>query len=64
MSKAIGARYQRLLDNPAGLVLVVGPTGSGKSTTLYAGLQTLADDGRRKVITVEDPIEYSIDNIQ
>ncbi|MBE0485285.1 ATPase, T2SS/T4P/T4SS family [Marinobacter sp.] len=64
MSPAIGSRYQRLLDNPAGLVLVVGPTGSGKSTTLYAGLQTLADDGRRKVITVEDPIEYSIDNIQ
>src|SRR5690554_450515 len=64
MSSAIGARYERLLDNPAGLVLVVGPTGSGKSTTLYAGLQTLADDGRRKVITVEDPIEYSIDNVQ
>lgn len=64
MSERIGARYQRLLDNPAGLVLVVGPTGSGKSTTLYAGLQTLADDGRRKVITVEDPIEYSIDNVQ
>lgn len=64
MSPAIGSRYTRLLDNPAGLVLVVGPTGSGKSTTLYAGLQTLADDGRRKVITVEDPIEYSIDNIQ
>ncbi len=64
MSSAIGSRYQRLLDNPAGLVLVVGPTGSGKSTTLYAGLQTLADDSRRKVITVEDPIEYSIDNIQ
>ncbi|AOY87231.1 protein-L-isoaspartate(D-aspartate) O-methyltransferase [Marinobacter salinus] len=64
MSGLIGARYQRLLDNPAGLVLVVGPTGSGKSTTLYAGLQTLADDGRRKVITVEDPIEFSIDNVQ
>lgn len=64
ISSVIGARYQRLLDNPAGLLLVVGPTGSGKSTTLYAGLQNLADDGRRKVITVEDPIEYAIDNIQ
>lgn len=64
MSAMIGAHYERLLDNPAGLILVVGPTGSGKSTTLYAGLQTLADDGRRKVITAEDPIEYSIDNIQ
>lgn len=60
-----GARqYERLLENPAGLVLVVGPTGSGKSTTLYAGLKLLAADGRRKVITVEDPIEYSIENIQ
>lgn len=64
MSRRVGRLYQRLLDNPSGLVLVVGPTGSGKSTTLYAALQELADDGRRKVITVEDPIEYSIDNVQ
>ncbi|HKL51571.1 MAG TPA: ATPase, T2SS/T4P/T4SS family [Wenzhouxiangellaceae bacterium] len=64
MSMQVAANYRRLLDNPSGLVLVVGPTGSGKSTTLYAGLQLLADDGKRKVITVEDPIEYSIDNIQ
>ncbi|MHA7835607.1 MAG: ATPase, T2SS/T4P/T4SS family, partial [Algiphilus sp.] len=64
MSPKVARNYQRLLNNPSGLVLVVGPTGSGKSTTLYAGLQELADDGRRKVITVEDPIEYSIDNIQ
>ena len=64
MSRRIAGNYQRLLNNPSGLVLVVGPTGSGKSTTLYAGLQELADDGRRKVITVEDPIEYSIDNVQ
>lgn len=64
MSDRAASMYQRLLMNPAGLVLVVGPTGSGKSTTLYAGLQQLADDGKRKVITVEDPIEYSIDNVQ
>lgn len=64
MSPTIGESYQRLLRDPAGLVLVVGPTGSGKSTTLYAGLQLLAEDATRKVITVEDPIEYSIDNIQ
>ena len=56
--------YRRLLQNPSGLVLVVGPTGSGKSTTLYAGLSELADDSRRKVLTIEDPIEYSIDGIQ
>jgi type IV pilus assembly protein PilB len=61
---ALGRRYRRLLESPSGLVLVVGPTGSGKSTTLYAGLQVLASDTTRKVITVEDPIEYSIDGIQ
>jgi len=64
MSPRVARLYQRLLDNPAGLILVVGPTGSGKSTTLYAALRTLAKDTRLKVITVEDPIEYSIDNIQ
>lgn len=64
LSPVIAENYKRLLKNPAGLVLVVGPTGSGKSTTLYAGLQLLANDGSRKVITVEDPIEYSIRNIQ
>ncbi|MDF1821128.1 MAG: ATPase, T2SS/T4P/T4SS family [Alcanivoracaceae bacterium] len=64
LSPRLRARYRRLLDNPAGLVLIVGPTGSGKSTTLSAGLQELADDGARKVITVEDPVEYAIDNIQ
>ena len=64
VAPAVATQYRRLLDNPAGLVLIVGPTGSGKSTTLAAGLQELADDGRRKVITVEDPIEYAIDNIQ
>lgn len=56
--------YRRLLDSPGGLVLVVGPTGSGKSTTLYAGLQVLAADQSRKVITAEDPIEYALDGIQ
>jgi type IV pilus assembly protein PilB len=61
---AIAHQYRRLLDSPAGLVLVVGPTGSGKSTTLYAGLQVLARDATRKVITVEDPIEYSLVGIQ
>lgn len=60
----IAQAYRRLLDSPGGLVLVVGPTGSGKSTTLYAGLQVLAADTSRKVITVEDPIEYALDGIQ
>ncbi|MEW5853009.1 MAG: GspE/PulE family protein [Myxococcota bacterium] len=60
----VAITYRRLLQTPAGMVLVVGPTGSGKSTTLYAGLQLLAQDASRKVITVEDPIEYAIDGIQ
>ncbi len=64
MPRAVARDYRRLLDSPAGLVLVVGPTGSGKSTTLYAGLQILARDATRKVITVEDPIEYAIDGVQ
>lgn len=61
---AIARAYRRLLDSPSGLVLVVGPTGSGKSTTLYAGISALAKDTTRKVITVEDPIESSIENVQ
>ncbi len=60
----LAAEYRRLLEHPSGLVLVVGPTGSGKSTTLYAGLEILARDPTRKVITVEDPIEYSIEDVQ
>ncbi len=63
-SEGVRHAYDRVLASPAGLVLVVGPTGSGKSTTLYAGLQTLALQKTRKVITVEDPIEYAIDGIQ
>ncbi len=62
--EALASRYRRLLASPAGMVLVVGPTGSGKSTTLYAGLQELAHDTTRKVISVEDPIEYAIDGVQ
>lgn len=60
----LAQHYRRALDSPAGLVLVVGPTGSGKSTTLYAGLQILARDASRKVLTIEDPIEYAIEGIQ
>lgn len=63
-SAELGATFLGLLGSPAGLLLVVGPTGSGKSTTLYAGLSILARDSTRKVITVEDPIEYSLDGVQ
>ncbi len=64
MSPVIMNDFRRLIRNPSGLLLVVGPTGSGKSTTLYAGLSELGKDPRRKVLTIEDPIEYSMDNIQ
>jgi type IV pilus assembly protein PilB len=60
----LAADYRRMLDGPGGLLLVVGPTGSGKSTTLYAGLQHISRDATRKAITIEDPIEYSIDGVQ
>ena len=49
----------RTLARPSGLVLVTGPTGSGKTTTLYATLNKLNDSGR-KIITVEDPVEYRL----
>ena len=64
LSPHVARGYERLLNSPCGLVLVVGPTGSGKSTTLYAGLQLLTRDPTRKVLTVEDPIEYALDGIQ
>ncbi|WP_343348188.1 ATPase, T2SS/T4P/T4SS family [Sphingomicrobium sp. XHP0239] len=50
------------LSEPNGIILVTGPTGSGKTTTLYACLQHL-NDGQRNLLTVEDPVEYSIDGI-
>jgi type II secretory ATPase GspE/PulE/Tfp pilus assembly ATPase PilB-like protein len=52
-----------LLNSPSGLLLVTGPTGSGKTTTLYACLGYL-NNGVRKINTIEDPIEYAIDGIR
>ena len=63
-SAELAARFVRTIRSPSGLVLVAGPTGSGKSTTLYAGLQQLARRSTRKVISVEDPIEYAIEDVQ
>jgi general secretion pathway protein E len=56
------ARYQDLLHRPHGVLLVTGPTGSGKTTTLYASLATL-DSSELKIITVEDPVEYQLDGV-
>jgi type II secretion system protein E len=56
-------RLDRLIHQPFGIVLVTGPTGSGKTTTLYASLNAIRND-EIKILTVEDPIEYYIDGIQ
>jgi len=55
-------RLNELLHRPHGIILVTGPTGSGKTTTLYAGLTRL-NDKSRNILTVEDPIEYYLDGI-
>ncbi|NCA00390.1 MAG: AAA family ATPase, partial [Betaproteobacteria bacterium] len=52
-------RFQQLVTQPHGLILVTGPTGSGKTTTLYAALQSL-DAASSNIMTVEDPIEYEL----
>jgi MSHA biogenesis protein MshE len=56
------ARYRQLLGRTSGLILVTGPTGSGKSTTLYASLAEL-NANELKIITVEDPVEYRLPGI-
>ncbi|HNV85992.1 MAG TPA: ATPase, T2SS/T4P/T4SS family [Candidatus Omnitrophota bacterium] len=53
---------QHLLKNPYGIILLTGPTGSGKTTTLYACLAKL-NDHKRKIITIEDPIEYQLKGV-
>ena len=55
-------RMKGILDMPHGIVLVTGPTGSGKSTTLYTALHRL-NTSERKIITVEDPVEYQVEGI-
>ena len=56
------ANFRTMIERPHGIILVTGPTGSGKSTTLYAGLQEL-NSNERNILTVEDPIEFDIDGI-
>ena len=53
------AAYRAALAEPNGIILVTGPTGSGKTTSLYAGL-SLLNDATRNILTVEDPVEYAI----
>jgi len=54
--------FQRIIRRPNGIFLVTGPTGSGKTTTLYAALQEL-NTSDRKIVTAEDPVEYSFDGM-
>ena len=53
----IDSKFRQLIDRPHGIILVTGPTGSGKSTTLYSALNEIKDE-TTKIITVEDPVEY------
>jgi len=62
MNKDDLEKVQRILKNPYGIILVTGPTGSGKSTTLYTLLSELNDDSKN-IVTVEDPVEYVVDGI-
>ena len=54
--------FERVLDMPHGIALVTGPTGSGKTTTLYSALHQI-NDAVRKIITIEDPVEYQLKGI-
>jgi general secretion pathway protein E len=62
MSPAVLGAFEAALREPNGIILVTGPTGSGKTTTLYGGLAVL-NDGSRNILTVEDPVEYAMDGI-
>ncbi len=55
--------YRGLVNGPSGLILITGPTGSGKTSTLYASLMHL-NDGKKKINTIEDPIEYAVDGLR
>jgi type IV pilus assembly protein PilB len=59
LSPPVLARFRELLQQPYGILLVTGPTGSGKTTTLYAGLQSLNSEDKN-IITIEDPVEYQL----
>jgi len=62
MGEALGARIKKLIKRSHGMFLVTGPTGSGKTTTLYAALNLL-NEPEKKIITVEDPVEYRLPRI-
>jgi type IV pilus assembly protein PilB len=61
-SRGAYAEYRRMLHSPYGMMIVSGPTGSGKTTTLYASIHEL-DQQVRNIMTIEDPVEYTFENI-
>ncbi|PIY83824.1 MAG: type II secretion system protein GspE, partial [Candidatus Omnitrophica bacterium CG_4_10_14_0_8_um_filter_43_18] len=61
--KEVLATFQELIKQPNGIMLVTGPTGSGKTTTLYAAIQTINSE-ERNIITLEDPVEYHLPRIR
>ncbi len=62
MSADMQKEFEKLVSIPHGIILVVGPTGSGKTTTLYSVI-TMLNDFKKKIITVEDPVEYRINHL-
>lgn len=60
--KVLESQLQTIIDQPHGMLLVCGPTGAGKSTTLYAALSSI-DVYQHNIITIEDPVEYKMENI-
>ncbi len=62
MNEAVLNRFRKSIHRPHGLVLLTGPTGSGKTTTLYAALSEL-NNSQKKIITAEDPVEYRLERI-
>jgi general secretion pathway protein E len=62
MPEKILSTWQRLITQPHGMILITGPTGSGKTTTLYATLEKINSE-KQKIITVEDPVEYQLEGI-
>lgn len=62
MPSDVLAHFRQLLNQPNGIILVTGPTGSGKTTSLYAGLSQI-NNKSRNILTVEDPVEYALEGI-
>ena len=63
LSKEAVKSYEKLIQSPHGIILVTGPTGSGKTTTLYASLNAI-NSSQKNIVTIEDPVEYHLNGIR